>query len=282
MAIQTVGVLGAGTMGSGIAQVFAQHGYPVHLVDNQPSHLQQALTTINSSLNRAIEKGQLTEADREQTLQHIHTSPQMDVFQQCDLVVEAVTEEEPTKIALFQSVDRICPEPTVLASNTSAISLTRMASATRRPDRFIGMHFMNPVPRMALVELIRALQTSDDTFEQVSKLAQDIGKTPVTVKDFPGFVSNRLLMPMVNEAIYTFYEGVATKEDIDAVMTLGMNHPMGPLKLADMIGLDTCLFIMNVLHEGFKDSKYRPCPLLQQMVDAGYLGRKSGKGFYDY
>ncbi len=282
MTIKTVGVLGAGTMGSGIAQVFARNGFTVHLVDNQPSHLQQAVTKIQKGLDKCIERGMIDEARKDNALSIIHTSPQMDVFASCDLVVEAVTEEEPTKIALFQSIDRICPDHTILASNTSAISLTRMAASTKRPDRFMGMHFMNPVPIMELVELIRGLQTSDETFNALFEISKQLNKTPVTVKDFPGFVSNRILMPMINEAIYTLYEGVATTEDIDAVMTLGMNHPMGPLRLADMIGLDTCLFIMNVLHDGFKDSKYRPCPLLQQMVDAGYLGKKSGKGFYDY
>jgi len=282
MTIKQVGVLGAGTMGSGIAQVFAQNGFQVQLVDNQPSHLQQAVIKIQNGLTKCIEKGRITEDDRDNALGNIRTSPQMDVFKECDLVIEAVTEEEPTKIALFQSIDRICPAHTILASNTSAISLTRMAAATKRPDRFMGMHFMNPVPIMDLVELIRALQTSDETFQTLLGVSEQLKKTPVTVKDYPGFVSNRILMPMINEAIYTLYEGVASIEDIDAVMKLGMNHPMGPMQLADMIGLDTCLFIMNVLHDGFQDSKYRPCPLLQQMVDAGYLGKKSGKGFYEY
>lgn len=282
MAIKTVGVLGAGTMGSGIAQVFARNLYEVYLVDNQPSNLQHALLKISSGLDKCIDRGMIDSERKETALTNIHTSPQMDVFKHCDLVIEAVTEEEPTKIALFQSVDRICPEHTILASNTSAISLTRMAAATKRPDRFMGMHFMNPVPIMELVELIRASQTSDETFNTLFEVSKTLNKTPVTVKDFPGFVSNRILMPMINEAIFTLYEGVASRDDIDAVMTLGMNHPMGPLKLADMIGLDTCLFIMDVLYKGFSDSKYRPCPLLQQMVDAGYLGKKSGKGFYEH
>ncbi|MEJ2042233.1 MAG: 3-hydroxybutyryl-CoA dehydrogenase [Reinekea sp.] len=282
MTIKTVGVLGAGTMGSGIAQVFARSGYNVLLVDNQPSHLQQALEKIQRGLDKSIERGIIEAECKKAALERLHASPQMDVFSECDLIVEAVTEEEPTKIALFESLDRICPDHTILASNTSAISLTRMAAATKRPDRFMGMHFMNPVPLMALVELIRALQTSDETFKTIYSVSQQLGKTPVTVKDFPGFVSNRLLMPMINEAIYTLYEGVANVEDIDAVMKLGMNHPTGPLKLADLIGLDTCLSIMDVLHDGFKDSKYRPCPLLQQMVDAGHLGKKVGRGFYQY
>jgi 3-hydroxybutyryl-CoA dehydrogenase len=282
MTIKTVGVLGAGTMGSGIAQVFARNGFEVHLVDNQPSHLQKAVVKIEKGLDKCIGRGMITEERKQTALAIIHTSPQMDVFKTCDLVIEAVSEEEPTKVALFQSIDRICPDHTILASNTSAISLTRMAAATKRPDRFMGMHFMNPVPIMELVELIRASQTSDETFNTLFDVSKLLNKTPVTVKDFPGFVSNRILMPMINEAIFTLYEGVASKEDIDAVMTLGMNHPMGPLKLADMIGLDTCLFIMNVLHNGFNDSKYRPCPLLQQMVDAGYLGKKTGRGFYEH
>ncbi len=282
MTIKQVGVLGAGTMGIGIAHVFSQHGFQVHLVDNQPSHLQQAVLEIQAGLERCIAKGNLTEDGRDQSLAKIRTSPQLEVFAECDLVVEAVTEEEPTKIALFQSIDRICPDHTILASNTSAISLTRMAASTKRPDRFMGMHFMNPAPTMDLVELIRARQTSEETFNALHLLCKQLNKTSVSVKDFPGFVSNRLLMPMVNEAIYTLYEGVSTIEEIDAVMELGMNHPKGPLKIADAIGLDTCLFIMNVLYDGFKDSKYRPCPLLQQMVDAGQLGQKTGQGFYQY
>jgi 3-hydroxybutyryl-CoA dehydrogenase len=278
MTIKSVGVLGAGTMGSGIAQVFAQQGFQVQLVDNQPSHLQQAVLKIQ----RSLDQGSLSAAQRTQAIHNIHTAPHMDRFVDCDLVIEAVSEEEPTKIALFQSLDRICPDSTILVSNTSAISLTRMAAATNRADRFMGMHFMNPVAQMDLVELIRALQTSDATYQALHDLTQRIQKTPVTVKDYPGFVSNRILMPMINEAIFTLYEGVASREDIDAVMKLGMNHPMGPLELADFIGLDTCLFIMNVLLDGFKDSKYRPCPLLQQMVDAGLYGKKSGHGFYSY
>lgn len=282
MTIKTVGVLGAGTMGSGIAHVFARNGFKVHLVDNQPSHLQHAVLKVQKGLDKCIGRGMIDEQRKDESMQRLFTSPQMEVFAECDLVIEAVTEEEPTKIALFQSVDRICPEHTILASNTSAISLTRMAAATKRSDRFMGMHFMNPVPIMELVELIRATQTSDETFNALLEVSKQLNKTAVTVKDFPGFVSNRLLMPMLNEAIYTLYEGVASRDDIDAVMTLGMNHPMGPLRLADVIGLDTCLFIMNVLYDGFKDSKYRPCPLLQQMVDAGYLGKKVGRGFYEW
>lgn len=282
MTIKTIGVLGAGTMGSGIAQVFAQHGFPVYLVDNQPSHLQAAITMIEKRLENQVVKGQMTGDDKAAALANLHISPQIEAFAACDLIVEAVTEEEPTKIALFQGIDRLCPPHTILTSNTSAISLTRMAAATGRPDRFMGMHFMYPAPQMNLVELICALQTSNATCDAVMALTLQINKTPVSVKDFPGFISNRLLMPMINEAIFALYEGVARAEDIDTVMTQGLNHPVGPLKLADAVGLDTCLFTMNVLFDGFKDNKYRPCPLLQQMVDAGQLGKKTGQGFYRY
>lgn len=282
MAIQTVGVLGAGTMGNGIAQVFAQHGLTVHLVDKESIQLDAALAAIEKSLTKFVEKDKITEDIKTGALSRLHTHTELKGLADCDLVVEAVTENEATKIALFKQIDDLCPERTVFASNTSAISLTRMAAATSRPNQFIGMHFMNPVPLMKLVELIRARQTSDATYRAIHLLSEEIGKVPVTAGDYPGFVSNRILMPMINEAVFTLYEGVATAEDIDTVMQLGMNHPMGPLKLADMIGLDTCLFIMNVLYDGFKDPKYRPCPLLQQMVDAGYTGRKSGRGFYSY
>lgn len=280
--LQTIGVLGAGTMGHGIAQVFAQSGYTVHLVDNQQAQLDTALKAVGRSLGKFVEKGKLTTEQHSAALARLHTNTDIEVFAGCDLVVEAITENERMKIDLFRKLDALCPANTLFASNTSAISLTRMAAATSRPDRFMGMHFMNPVPLMQLVELIRALQTSDETFNAIKSLSEQLGKTPIEVRDAPGFVSNRILMPMINEAIFTLYEGVAEAEAIDSVMTLGMNHPMGPLKLADMIGLDTCLFIMNVLHDGFKDPKYRPCPLLVQMVDAGYTGRKSGRGFYQY
>ncbi|WP_394171421.1 3-hydroxybutyryl-CoA dehydrogenase [Saccharospirillum alexandrii] len=280
--LHTIGVLGAGTMGHGIAQVFAQSGYTVHLVDNQQAQLETALKAVDRSLGKFVEKGKLTADQHSASLGRLHTHTDIEVFAGCDLVVEAITENETVKIDLFRKLDALCPAETLFASNTSAISLTRMAAATSRPDRFMGMHFMNPVPLMQLVELIRALQTSDETFNAIKSLSEQLGKTPIEVRDAPGFVSNRILMPMINEAIFTVYEGVAEAEAIDSVMTLGMNHPMGPLKLADMIGLDTCLFIMNVLHDGFKDPKYRPCPLLVQMVDAGYTGRKSGRGFYNY
>ncbi|MEP4547556.1 MAG: 3-hydroxybutyryl-CoA dehydrogenase [Saccharospirillum sp.] len=280
--LQTIGVLGAGTMGHGIAQVFAQSGYTVHLVDNQQAQLETALKAVDRSLGKFVEKGKLTADQHSASLGRLHTHTDLEAFAGCDLVVEAITENETVKIDLFRKLDALCPAETLFASNTSAISLTRMAAATSRPDRFMGMHFMNPVPLMQLVELIRALQTSDETFNAIKSLSEQLGKTPIEVRDAPGFVSNRILMPMINEAIFTLYEGVAEAEAIDSVMTLGMNHPMGPLKLADMIGLDTCLFIMNVLHDGFKDPKYRPCPLLVQMVDAGYTGRKSRRGFYSY
>ncbi len=269
-------------MGHGIAQVFAQSGYTVHLVDNQQAQLDTALKAVDRSLGKFVEKGKLAADQHSATLARLHPNTDIEVFAGCDLVVEAITENETVKIDLFRKLDALCPAKTLFASNTSAISLTRMAAATSRPDRFMGMHFMNPVPLMQLVELIRALQTSDETFNAIKALSEQLGKTPIEVRDAPGFVSNRILMPMINEAIFTLYEGVAEAEAIDSVMTLGMNHPMGPLKLADMIGLDTCLFIMNVLHDGFKDPKYRPCPLLVQMVDAGYTGRKSGRGFYNY
>lgn len=282
MTLRTIGVLGAGTMGNGIAQVFAQHGFAVTLVDKDTGQLQKALATIEFSLNKLAEKGKLPQCTPAEALANLSTAESMQALNGCDLVVEAVTENESVKTALFQQLDQICPKHCLLASNTSAISLTRLSAATGRPEQVIGMHFMNPVPLMQLVELIRGLQTSDATFDAIHQLSVRIGKTPVTVRDYPGFVSNRILMPMINEAIFTLYEGVASAEDIDTVMQLGMNHPMGPLKLADMIGLDTCLFIMKVLYNGFNDPKYRPCPLLQQMVDAGYTGRKSGRGFYTY
>jgi 3-hydroxybutyryl-CoA dehydrogenase len=282
MTIQKVGILGAGTMGVGIAQVFVQNGCDVQLVDNQPSHLQRAFSEIELGLQQSVSAGRLTKEEAEAAFSRLRTSPQLDVFKDCDLVLEAVTEEEPTKIALFQSVDRICPEHTILASNTSAIAITRMAAATKRPDRFMGMHFMKPAVERDVIELIRGLQTSDETYNALLKLSSKLNKTAVSVKDYPGFVSNRLLIPMINEAIYTLYEGVASVEDIDTVMELGRGHKKGPLRLADGIGLDICLSVMKVLHQGFNDDKYRPCPLLQQMVDAGYLGEKSGRGFYTY
>ena len=282
MTIKTIGVVGAGTMGNGIAQVFAFHGLDVILADVTDAAVQRGLATITKSLERLASKDKIPAAAPAATLARIRTTTRTEDFAAADLVVEAVAENEVLKLDLFRQLDALCRPETVLASNTSSISMTRIAAATQRPDKVIGMHFMNPVPLMELVEIIRALQTSDATYQLIEDLSRQIAKTPVEVKDAYGFVSNRVLMPMINEAVFTLYEGLATPDAIDTVMKLGMNHPMGPLALADLIGLDTCLNIMNVLHQCFNDSKYRPCPLMRQMVDAGYLGRKSGRGFYAY
>ncbi len=277
-----IGVVGAGTMGSGIAQVFAQAGHQVRVSDVKPEFLERGMEAVRKSLARFVQKQTLTERERLDTLGRISASVGLAGLAGCGIVIEAVNEDLGVKSAVFEELDRICPEATVFASNTSSISITRLAATTKRPDKFIGMHFMNPVPVMKLVEVIRGLETSDDTCRQVLQLAAGLGKTPVEVNDYPGFVSNRVLMPMINEAVYALMEGVATREAIDTVMKLGMNHPMGPLTLADFIGLDVCLDILRVLHEGLGDPKYRPCPLLVKMVDAKLLGRKSGRGFYDY
>ncbi len=282
MQIKTVGVVGAGTMGNGIAQVCAAAGFDVILQDLAELQVQQGINTISSSLDRLIKKEKISEDDKLQTLNRISTTTNLDSLSDVDIVIEAATEDETLKLALFGDLDRICKNETILASNTSSISLTRIAAATQRPDQVIGMHFMNPVPMMALIEIIKALQTSDDTFQITNDLSEQIGKVPVEVNDSPGFVANRILIPMINEAVFTLHEGIASAEAIDEVMKLGMAHPMGPLMLADLIGLDTCLSVIKILHEGLGESKYRPCPLLQQMVDAGYLGRKSGRGFYTY
>ncbi|MFV2032643.1 MAG: 3-hydroxybutyryl-CoA dehydrogenase [Gammaproteobacteria bacterium] len=244
--------------------------------------VQQGLDTIGTSLDRMIKKEKISESDKQQTLANIETATALEALAGVDIVIEAATENEALKLGIFEQLDQICKADAILASNTSSISLTRIAGATQRAGQVIGMHFMNPVPMMALVEVIRALQTDDATYRQVHELSEYIGKVPVEANDSPGFVANRILIPMINEAVYALYEGVASAEAIDEVMKLGMAHPMGPLTLADLIGLDTCLSVIRVLHEGFGDSKYRPCPLLQQMVDAGYLGRKSGRGFYRY
>jgi len=271
--IGIVGVVGSGTMGSGIAQVFAQAGYLVHLSDVRQDLLERALKTIEKSLDRFVQKGSLTVPDRNSTLSRISPAPGLSAFSTCGLAVEAVNENFAIKRAVLQELDAICEQDAILATNTSSISITKLAAATKRPDRFIGMHFMNPVPLMKLVEIIRGLETSDATCRQIMDLAAALGKTPVEVRDYPGFISNRVLLPMINEAVFALMEGVASREAIDTVMKLGMNHPMGPLTLADFIGLDVCLDILRVMHEGLGDPKYRPCPLLIKMVDAGLLGR---------
>jgi 3-hydroxybutyryl-CoA dehydrogenase len=282
MAIKTVGVVGAGTMGNGIAQVCAAAGLKVIMQDIGQEQVDRGLATISTSFDRMIKKEKLSEEDKSAALANIDTSVSLDALSDVDIVIEAATENETLKLGIFEQLDQICKKNAILASNTSSISLTRIAGATQRADQVIGMHFFNPVPIMALVEVIRALQTSDETCQAVHQLSESIGKVPIEAKDSPGFVGNRIIIPMINEAAYVYYEGLATAEGIDEIMKLGMAHPMGPLMLADLIGLDTCLSVIKVLHEGFGDSKYRPCPIWQQMVDAGYLGRKSGRGFYNY
>jgi 3-hydroxybutyryl-CoA dehydrogenase len=277
-----VAVMGAGTMGHGIAQVFAQAGHAVTLRDLDLVVLERARAQIDRSLGKLMDKGRLPASDRAATLDRITVTTDLAPVATADLVIEAVAEDLETKRALFAELDGLAPPAAILASNTSSISITKLGAATRRPDRVVGMHFMNPVPLMALVEVIRGQATSDETLRTVVDLARGLGKTPVEVNDFPGFVANRVLMPMINEAIFAVYEGVAKPEAIDEVMKLGMNHPMGPLTLADFIGLDVCLAILEVLHSELGDPKYRPCPLLRRMVDAGWLGRKSGRGFYTY
>jgi 3-hydroxybutyryl-CoA dehydrogenase len=282
MSIQRVGVVGAGQMGSGIAHVAAASGRMVTLVDIDESLVARGRATIEKNLGRQVEKGKLTPAQRDETLSRLSLAVGIESLAQADLVVEAIVEDEETKRTLFRKLDEMLPPGSILASNTSSISITRLAASTKRPESFIGMHFMNPVPVMTLVEVIRGIATSDETTVRVSALAREMGKTPVECRDFPGFVSNRVLMPMLNEAFFVVHEGVAQPEAVDAIMKLGMNHPMGPLTLADFIGLDTCLAILRVLHRGLGDDKYRPCPLLVQMVDAGWNGKKSGRGFYSY
>ena len=281
-AIGTVAVLGAGTMGNGIAHVFAKAGFSVLLRDVETRFIDRALENIAKNLDREVKKGKIAEAERTKILGRIRATTEAAALRSADFVVEAVPERMELKAAVLQEVDKVLRPEVILASNTSSISITGLAAATGRPDRFLGMHFMNPVPVMALVEVIRALQTSDATFATTMALCERLGKKPVAVNDAPGFVSNRVLMPMINEAAYCVLEGVATAEAVDAVMKLGMNHPMGPLELADLIGLDICADIMEVLYAGFADSKYRPCPLLRKMVSAGRLGRKTGRGFYLY
>jgi 3-hydroxybutyryl-CoA dehydrogenase len=282
MNIEKVMVIGAGQMGSGIAQVCAMSGYKVILHDLKQEYVERGLSVISQNLSRQVEKGKLSEEQRESTLANLTLSTDLQNVASIDLVIEAAVENMEIKTALFSQLDEIAPSHAILASNTSSLPITEIAAATKRPEQVIGMHFMNPVPVMKLVEIIRGLATADYVYTLIEEMSRSLNKVPVEVNDFPGFVSNRILMPMINEAIYTLYEGVASKEAIDQVMKLGMNHPMGPLTLADFIGLDTCLYIMETLHEGFGDDKYRPCPLLRKYVKAGWLGKKSGRGFYEY
>lgn len=280
--IRSIGVVGAGTMGNGIAQVAARAGMSVVMRDVAQEFLQRGLGAIDKSLQRDVDKQRLSDASKSEIVARINATTRIEDLAQCDFVVEAVTEDLTVKSGLFKQLDEVVKREAILASNTSSISITKLAAVTSRPDRVIGMHFMNPVPVMKLVEIIRGIATTDETYTQTKELAEAMGKTPVEVNDAPGFISNRVLMPMINEAIFALYEGVSTAQAIDEIMKLGMNHPMGPLQLADFIGLDVCLAIMNVLYDGFNDSKYRPCPLLKKYVDAGWLGRKSGRGFYSY
>ncbi len=282
MEIKSFAVIGCGTMGRGIVQVAATSGFNVYAIDVVSSVLDNACKSIEKGIMKWVEKGKISEEKAKEAIGAIAFTEDLQMVRMADFVVEAIVEKEEEKKELFKKLDELAKENVILASNTSSISITKLANQTKRPQNVVGMHFMNPVPLMALVEIIRGYDTSEETVKRVFELAKVLGKTPVEAKDSPGFISNRVLMPMINEAIFCLYEGIGTKEDIDTVMRLGMNHPMGPLALADLIGLDICLDILNVLYEGFKDPKYRPCPLLIKMVEAGYLGKKSGKGFYNY
>jgi len=281
MDIKKIGIIGSGTMGTGIAQVAATSGFSVFLNDIKEEHLERSLKIMDKSLTRLVEKGKITE-DKDSILERIRITTCLADLRESDFVVEAVFEDLGVKTKVLKALDEVLAPEVILTSNTSSISITQLAALTKRPENFMGMHFMNPVPLMTLVELIKGIATTQETYDVVKELAEALGKAPVEANDYPGFIANRILIPMINEAVYALMEGVGTAEAIDQVMKLGMNHPMGPLTLADLIGLDVCLDVMNVLYEGFKDSKYRPCPLLQKMVNAGYLGRKSGRGFYDY
>ncbi|MCP3899419.1 MAG: 3-hydroxybutyryl-CoA dehydrogenase [Desulfobacteraceae bacterium] len=282
MSIKKFGVIGSGQMGNGIAQVAAASGLEVIMSDIKDEFCEKGIATITKNLDRMVKRKKISEDDRTAILGRIDTTTNLNDMKDVDFVVEAAVEREDLKFKLFQDLDKICPAHTILSTNTSSIPIGRIAAQTSRPDKVIGMHFMNPVPVMKLVEIIRGIATSEETFKLTWDLSENFGKTPAEAGDYPGFIANRVLMPMINEAVFCLYQSVGTVEDIDTVMKLGMNHPMGPLALADLIGLDTCLAILETLYDGFKDSKYRPCPLLKRYVEAGWLGRKSGKGFYDY